>query len=230
MPESKFSVVRLIFGNNKFEILVKPDPALEYKLGKIHDLTKVLVSDEIYTDANKGSRASSDKLSKYFRTSDPMEVATQILLRGEHSLTTEQRRRMIEEKKKQIVHYINRNFVDPRTHLPHPPLRIASAMDEVRTVIDPNKKAEDQAKVVVDAVRKILPLKSENVILTITVPSSCAAQSYSALKNAGSLKEEQWLADGSLKILIETNAGMKGDLLDRIGSITRGTASITEQL
>jgi ribosome maturation protein SDO1 len=159
-----------------------------------------------------------------------MEVATQILLRGEHSLTTEQRRRMIEEKKKQIVHYINRNFVDPRTHLPHPPLRIASAMDEVRTVIDPNKKAEDQAKVVIDAVRKILPLKSENVILTITVPSSCAAQSYSALKNAGSLKEEQWLADGSLKLLIETNAGMKGDLLDRIGSITRGTASITEQL
>lgn len=230
MPESKFSVVRLIFGNNKFEILVKPDPALEYKLGKIHDLTKVLVSDEIYTDANKGSRASSDKLSKYFRTSDPMEVATQILLRGEHSLTTEQRRRMIEEKKKQIVHYINRNFVDPRTHLPHPPLRISSAMDEVRTVIDPNKKAEDQAKVVIDAVRKILPLKSENVILTITVPSSCAAQSYSALKNAGSLKEEQWLADGSLKLLIETNAGMKGDLLDRIGSITRGTASITEQL
>jgi ribosome maturation protein SDO1 len=230
VPESKFSVVRLIFGNNKFEILVKPDPALEYKLGKIHDLTKVLVSDEIYTDANKGSRASSDKLSKYFRTSDPTEVATQILLRGEHSLTTEQRRRMIEEKKKQIVHYINRNFVDPRTHLPHPPLRISSAMDEVRTVIDPNKKAEDQAKVVIDAVRKILPLKSENVILTITVPSSCAAQSYSALKNAGSLKEEQWLADGSLKLLIETNAGMKGDLLDRIGSITRGTASITEQL
>jgi ribosome maturation protein SDO1 len=103
-------------------------------------------------------------------------------------------------------------------------------MDEVRTVIDPNKKAEDQAKVVIDAVRKILPLKSENVILTITIPSSCAAQSYSALKNAGSLKEEQWLADGSLKLLIETNAGMKGDLLDRIGSITRGTASITEQL
>ena len=56
MPESKFSVVRLVLGNNKFEILVKPNPALEYKLGKIHDLSNVLVSDEIYTDANKGSR------------------------------------------------------------------------------------------------------------------------------------------------------------------------------
>ena len=52
---------------------------------------------------------------------------------------------------------------------------------------------------------------------------------YSALKTVGSLKGEQWLADGSLKILLETNAGMKGDLVDRIGSITKGTASITEQ-
>ena len=177
MPESKFTVVRLILENNKFEILVKPDPALEYKLGKRHDLSNVLVSDEIYTDANKGLRAGSEKLSKYFKTSDSIEVAKQILLRGEHSLTTEQRRRMIEEKKKQIVQYISKNFVDPRTHLPHPPLRITSAMNEVRTVIDPYKKAEDQAKNVIDAVRKILPLKSENLLLTITVPSSYAAQS-----------------------------------------------------
>jgi ribosome maturation protein SDO1 len=221
VPESKFTVVRLILENNKFEILVKPDPALEYKLGKRHDLSNVLVSDEIYTDANKGLRAGSEKLSKYFKTSDSIEVAKQILLRGEHSLTTEQRRRMIEEKKKQIVQYISKNFVDPRTHLPHPPLRITSAMNEVRTVFDP--------KNVIDAIRKILPLKSENLLLTIIVPSSYAAQSYSALKTVGSLKGEQWLADGSLKILLETNAGMKGDLVDRIGSITKGTASITEQ-
>jgi ribosome maturation protein SDO1 len=229
VPESKFTVVRLILENNKFEILVKPDPALEYKLGKRHDLSNVLVSDEIYTDANKGLRAGSEKLSKYFKTSDSIEVAKQILLRGEHSLTTEQRRRMIEEKKKQIVQYISKNFVDPRTHLPHPPLRITSAMNEVRTVIDPYKKAEDQAKNVIDAIRKILPLKSENLLLTIIVPSSYAAQSYSVLKTVGGLKGEQWLADGSLKILLETNAGMKGDLVDRIGSITKGTASITEQ-
>ncbi len=229
MPESKFSVVRLVIGNNKFEILVRPDPALEFKLGKKYDLSSVLVSDEIYTDANKGSRAGNDKLSKYFKTSDSMEIAKQILLRGEHSLTTEQRRRMTEEKKKQIVQYINKNFVDPRTHLPHPPLRIASAMNEVRIVIDPYKRAEDQVKGVIDAVRKILPLKSENVILTITVPSVCAVQSYSALKSIGSLKGEQWLANGSLKILVETNAGMKGEILERIGSITKGTALISEQ-
>ena len=31
---------------------------------------------------------------------------------------------MIDQKKKQIVEYIAKTYVDPRTHLPHPPLRI----------------------------------------------------------------------------------------------------------
>ena len=46
MVESKITTVRLTLDGNKFEILVKPDPALEYKLGKRTDLSGVLVSDE----------------------------------------------------------------------------------------------------------------------------------------------------------------------------------------
>ena len=49
-------------------------------------------------------------------------------------------------------------------------MRIESAMDEVRVIIDPFKRAEDQAKTVVDALRKILPLKSEIMRLTVIVP------------------------------------------------------------
>ena len=56
MADSKVTIVKLILGNDKFELLVKPDPALEYKLGKRSDLSSILISDEIYSDANKGSR------------------------------------------------------------------------------------------------------------------------------------------------------------------------------
>src|ERR687896_1134279 len=161
MTETRLTVVRLTIDGDKFEILVKPDPALEYKLGKRTDLSSVLISDEIYSDSNKGSRASSEKLTKHFKTADPTEVAKQIISRGELSLTTEQRRKIVEEKKRQIIQYINKSFVDPKTHIPHPILRIESAMDEVRVIIDPFKRAEDQAKTVVDALRKILPLLLE---------------------------------------------------------------------
>jgi ribosome maturation protein SDO1 len=195
----KFTVARLILDGDKFELLVKPDPALEYKMGKRSDISGALVSDEIYSDANKGSRASSEKMVKHFKTTDSIDIAKQILTKGELNLTTDQRRKMVEEKKRQIVQFINRSFVDPKTHLPHPIVRIEAAMEEVRVPIDPFRKVDDQAKVIVDALRKILPLKSETVKLTVTVPPQFAAQSYSVLKSTGDLRSEEWLADGSLE-------------------------------
>jgi ribosome maturation protein SDO1 len=225
----KFTVARLILDGDKFELLVKPDPALEYKMGKRSDISSALVSDEIYSDANKGSRASSEKMMKHFKTTDSADVAKQILARGDLNLTTDQRRKMVEEKKRQIVQFINRSFVDPQTHVPHPLVRIEAAMEEVRVPIDPFKKVEDQAKTIVDALRKILPLKSETVKLTVTVPPQFAAQSYSVLKSTGNLKSEEWLADGSLKAVLDMNASIKGQFLDRLGSVTKGSAQVKEE-
>ena len=228
MADNKYTVIRLNLDGNKFELLVKPDPALEYKLGKRTDLSNVLISDEIYSDANKGSRVGVEKLVKYFNTTDPTEISKQILSRGELSLTTEQRRKMVEEKRKQIIQYINKNFVDPKTHIPHPLTRIESALDQARLIIDPFKRPEEQIKTILDSLRKILPLKSESVRLTITIPPQFSAQSYSVLKTAGNFNGEQWLSDGSLKVIIEINAGIKGVILDRIGSVTKGSAHVTE--
>jgi len=222
----KFTVARLILGGDKFELLVKPDPALEYKMGKRSDISAALVSDEIYSDANRGSRASSEKLMKHFKTTDSVDIAKQILAKGELNLTTDQRRKMVEEKKRQIVQFINRSFVDPKTHLPHPIVRIEAAMEEVRVPIDPFRRVDDQAKTIVDALRKILPLKSETVKLTITVPPQYAAQSYSVLKSTGDLGSEEWLADGSLRAILDINASIKGQFLDRLGSVTKGSAQV----
>ena len=222
----KFTVARLILDGDKFELLVKPDPALEYKMGKRSDISGALVSDEIYSDANKGSRASSEKMMKHFKTTDSIDIAKQILTKGELNLTTDQRRKMVEEKKRQIVQFINRSFVDPKTHLPHPVVRIEAAMEEVRVPIDPFRKVDEQAKVIVDALRKILPLKSETVKLTVTVPPQYAAQSYSVLKSTGDLRSEEWLADGSLRAMLEINASIRGQFLDRLGSVTKGSAQV----
>lgn len=229
MTDNKFSIVRLILNADKFEILVKPDPALDYKLGKKIDISNILVSDEIYSDANKGTRVPNEKLIKNFKTTDPIEIAKQILEHGDVNLTTDQRRRMVEEKKKQIIQYINRNFIDPKTHLPHPPLRIENAMEQIRLVIDPFKRPEEQAKKIIDSLRKILPLKSENLQLIVTVPPQFSAQSYSIIKSIGDLKDEKWLQDGSLQVIIEINAGIRGTFIERINSITKGSAQIQEQ-
>lgn len=220
------TVVRYSYEGEKFEILVKPDPALEYKLGKRKDLSSVLVSDEIYTDSNKGTRASSDKLLKAFKTEDPAVIAEAIMKKGDLNLTTDQRRKMIEEKKKQLVGYIAKTYVDPRSHLPHPVLRIEQAMKDARISIDPQKSVDDQVKDIVEKIRTVIPLKSENLSLEITIPAQYAAQSYSVLKSFGTLKKEEWQSNGSLKAILEIPAGARPNVIDRLGSVTKGTATV----
>lgn len=225
----KFTIVRYSAGNDKFEILVKPDPALEYKLGKKMDISNIMISDEIYSDANKGTRCSSEKLMKHFKTTDQLEIAKQIMDKGDLNLNTDQRRKMIEEKKRQIVEYINKNFVDPTSHMPHPISRINAVLDEARVAIDPFKRLDDQLKNIIEPLRKIIPLKSEILELTVTVPSQFSGQSFSVFKTIGEIKSEQWLSDGSLQVILSINAGMKSSFLDRIGTATKGSAQVIEK-
>ncbi len=222
----KASIVRYSFEGEKFEILVKPDPALEFKLGKRKDISPILVSDEIYSDSSKGTRASSEKLLKAFKTEDPIAIAEKILQKGDLNLTTDQRRKMTAEKRKQIVNFISKTYVDPKSHLPHPPLRIEQAMEDGRVSIDPHKKAEEQVKDIVEKLRSIIPLKSENLVLEIIVPAQFAAQSYSVLKSNGTLQKEEWQSNGSLKAILEIPAAARPNVIDRLGSITKGTASV----
>ena len=220
------TVVRYSFEGEKFEILVKPDPALDFKLGKKKDISSVLVSDDIYTDSGKGTKPSTDKLLKAFKTEDLAEIAQTILKKGDLNLTTDQRRKMVEEKKKQLVEFIAKTYVDPRTHLPHPPLRIEQALKDARVSIDPQKSVDEQVKELVEKLRSIIPLKSENLSLEITIPAQFASQSYAVLKSVGSLKKEEWQNNGSLKAILEIPAAARPNVIDRLGSITKGSATV----
>ena len=220
------TLVRYSFEGEKFEIMVKPDPALDFKLGKKKDLSAVLVSDEIYTDSGKGTRPSAEKLLKAFKTEDQTEIAQIILEKGDLNLTTDQRRKMIEEKRKQIVTFIAKTYVDPKTHLPHPPLRIEQAMKDGRVSVDPEKSVDEQVKDIVEKLRSIIAMKSESLQLEIIIPAQFASQSYAVLKSVGSLKKEEWQNNGSLKAILEIPAAARPNVIDRLGSITKGSASV----
>ena len=220
------TLVRYSHDGEKFEIMVKPDPALDFKLGKKKDISSVLVSDEIYTDSGKGTRPSAEKLLKAFKTEDQTDIARIILEKGDLNLTTDQRRKMVEDKRRQIVTFIAKTYVDPKTHLPHPPLRIEQAMKDGRVSVDPHKNVDEQVKEIVERLRSIIALKSESLQLEIVIPAQFASQSYSVLKSVGSLIKEEWQNNGSLKAILEIPAAARPNVMDRLGSITKGSATI----
>jgi ribosome maturation protein SDO1 len=219
----KYTTARLAKGQDRFEILVKPQQALDYKLGKQIPLSQVLMIEEIYSDSGKGTRASAEKLQKYFGTLDPVRIAEEIMKAGELQLTTDQRRQLIEEKRRQIISIITRNAIDPRTGAPHPPLRIEQALEQIRISIDPYKSAEEQSKQVIEDLRPILPLKMEQMRIAVKVVPEYAARAYNAFKSFGNVSREEWQRDGSLVAVVEMPAGLYGSFIDRVGKLTQGT-------
>jgi len=219
----KYTTARLSVGGDKFEILVKPEEALDFKMGKQLTVSQLLVIEEIYSDASKGTRASTEKQQKAFGTTDTLKIAEDIMKKGELQLTTEQRRQLVENKRKQIIAFLTRHCIDPRTGTPHPPLRIEQALSQVRISIDPFKSAEEQAKAIIEELRPIIPLKIEQMRVAVKIFAEHAAKAYGAVKNYGTITKEEWQRDGSWIGVVEMPAGSYAQFIDRLGKLTQGT-------
>ncbi|MGQ9759346.1 MAG: ribosome assembly factor SBDS [Candidatus Methanomethylicaceae archaeon] len=227
MPKEKSVVARLSLHGEHFEVLVDPDLAWDLKSGKEVDFKELLVSEIVYKDARKGDKASEESLTKNFGTTDMKTIVTTIIKRGELQLTTEQRRQMVENKRKQIVAFIARNCIDPQTGAPHPPIRIENAMESVRINIDPFKSVEEQAQEVIKALRTTLPLKISQVSMVVQAGRENASKVKNYLSKTVNVVKSDWLADGSWKAEIVIPAGMQQAIIDRLNELTRGSIEVS---
>lgn len=221
MSLEKSIVVRYYHREKKFEILIDPDAALNFRRGKQIDLRTALAYPAIYRDVRKAEVVSREELQQVFGTTDVFKVAQEILKRGEIQITTEQKRKMIEERKKQIAEIISKRCVNPQNNLPHPPSRILNAMEQAGINIDPFLDAELQVNKVMKEIKTILPLSSGKVLIELKIPPQFS-NIYSNIKNICEIKKEEWLNDGSLLLNIEILAGLQSELLSRIASLTKG--------
>jgi len=222
----KAVIARLTKGGERFEILVDPEKALEIKTGKDFDLDEFLASQEIFEDAKKGLRSSEEKLNKAFGTNDIEIIVKRIIREGEVQITTEQRKRMIDEKTKAIANILSKRGVNPQTGVPHPPDRILRAMEQAKVKVDLEKRVEEQIDSVLKSIQTIIPIKFERVQIAIKVPPSFAGKAANMIRNFGSLLKEEWKSDGSYLCLIEIPAGIQQDVYDRLNSLTHGQVEV----
>jgi ribosome maturation protein SDO1 len=218
----RYTIARITHDGDHFEILTKPESALDYKLGKTVPISQILATETIFIDAGKGTKASEEKLQEIFGTTNSLKVAEAILKKGTLQLTTDQRKQLVEDKRRQIISFISRECIDPKTNLPHPPLRIEQAMKQIHFSIEPSKGVEEQAKDIIKLLRPIIPLKMEKITVEIHVPPEHASKIYGTVKGFGTLKRDMWQADGSWAATVEMSAGSYGPFLDKLGKMTRG--------
>ncbi|MCK5107801.1 MAG: ribosome assembly factor SBDS [Nanoarchaeota archaeon] len=216
------NLARIKKQGENFEFPVDPDLAIAHKKGEDIDLREVIKSEHIFTDAKKGLLASEEKLKEIFGTSETLEVAEQIIQKGEIQLTSEYRAKLIEDKRKQIINYIQQNGFNPSTGLPHPVTRIESALEEVKVKIDEHKSAKEQVEEIVKKIRVVLPISTEKRNIEITIPAEFTGKCYSIIQNMSTVKNENWNSDGSLTAVVEISAGLQAELFDKLNAVTHG--------
>ncbi len=214
-------IARFEHSGHRFEVLVDPDLALELKKGAKINLENLLAFEAVYKDARKGEEASQDLLEKTFGTSNVLEVAQKIVLEGEVHLTTEQRKRMSEQRRKDIVMFISKNGINPQTNAPHPEQRIENALNELRFQVDLFKPFQEQVEEALKGIKRLIPISMEKMKLVLKIPAEFSGQATPILHKYGCQKME-WQNDGSLVGIVELPAGLKLELFNELNHLTKG--------
>jgi ribosome maturation protein SDO1 len=217
-------IARWETGGSRFEVLVDPEAVQALKDGQTVDLADKLALDQVFKDAKKGDKISDEHLEKTFHTRSVVEIARQIILKGEVQVTTDQRHRLQEAKRKQVVAVIARNAMNPQTGAPHPPARIESAMTEAKVHIDPFKPVDAQVQEVLAKLRPLIPIRLDVVKVRVKLPGQFYPRVIGEVKGLGRLLEDQWLSDGSWSGVVEIPAGMQTELYEKLSARTKGAA------
>jgi len=165
-------------------------------------------------------------LKKVFGTTDVRKIAETIIKEGEIPLTAEQRKKLIDEKKRQIVEWISRNCIDVRTKTPVPPQRVENALEQARVAIDPFKSVEEQVQGILKELQRVLPIKVATARIAVSVSSTYAQKVKGLVAKMAKIVNEKYRPDGSWEALLELPAGLQDVLISRVNDVTHGDVDI----
>ncbi len=214
---------RIKIKNIHYEILVDLDEALKLKAGK-GDVTRSLITPNVFLDMKKGLHASKASLIDAFGTDDAYQIAQKIILSGEVQKTQDYRDAERDTKVKQFVHLLLKNAVDQNGR-PYTEERLKRALEEAHVHLD-NRPPEQQLAGAIEKIQIILPIRIETKRVRLTIPARFTGQAYGLLKD---FKEsEDWLSNGDLQTVLNIPAGMQIDFYEKLNAIAHGAIQSEE--
>jgi len=217
----KAIIGKIIKNGERFELFLDPDKTYDYIRGVKKDTSGILVVDEVFKDARKGERQSPNVIKKAFGDVSIQEILLEVLKYGEIQFTTAQRRKLIEEKRKQIIDYLAKNCIDAQTKLPIPPLRIENAMNNIKYNIDPFKPVDVQAKEILNELIKYLPIKIAMYVVELRIPAESVYKVHNMIKRMNPKKMEKD-SEGNLKVVLEIPSGMQSEVYESLNRVLAG--------
>ena len=219
-------IARLESGGHRFEILIDPNEAQSYKEGDEIDWEDSIAVDGIWADSAKGERSPENILDEFFGSSDLIEIYKKILTEGNIQLTSEQKKEMIDNKRKQILSHIVANAMNPQTGGAHPPQRIENAIVEAKYNFDPVRSVEKQVEDIVRKIRPLIPISFEKVKAAVKIPAIHVGKCYGQISGLGTIENEEYQSDGSWIGIVKMSAASYNELENLLGAVTKGSAEL----
>ena len=219
-------IARLESGGHRFEILIDPNEAQSYKEGDEIDWEDSIAVDGIWADSAKGERSPENILDEFFGSSDLIEIYKKILTEGTIQLTSEQKKEMIDNKRKQILSHIVANAMNPQTGGAHPPQRIENAIVEAKYNFDPIRSVEKQVEDIVKKIKPLIPISFEKVKAAVKIPAIHVGKCYGQISGLGTIENEEYQSDGSWIGIVKMSAASYNELENLLGAVTKGSAEL----
>lgn len=219
-------VARLESHGETFEVLLDPKAIDLVKAGKEVDFTDFLAVSAVFNNASRGTKPTDEKILEAFGTQDIAEIVERVVDKGTVQITAEQRKEVLEAKRKRIIAFISANAINPQNKLPHPPNRIGLALEEVKFRVDPFKPVDKQVEEAMVLLRRLMPIKFERVKVAVKLSGTDYGKCYDDLISYGIVEREEWQKDGSWIGIVEMPAGLTTELASKLKDKTRGSADL----
>merc|ERR1719242_31175 len=213
-------------GKHKFEVISKQGQVLKFRENKI-GFSDVLMVDQIFTNSVRGDVANANDLNEVFGFDDIMKCCQEIVSKGELQYSASERKAFVDEKTKEIVYYINKNYVDPKNKLPHPSDRISHCMKECKIRVDPKGDTRRMAEDAVKKMRgKLMFAKAVSLQAKLTIKHAHVGQCNNLIHKVANVVHEEWTGVGCV-FTVELSKADMNSLQVALMKPTNGDYEIT---
>lgn len=220
------TLVKMRVGSKHYEILVDLELALKLRKGEPVNIQNVLLANNIFTNHKSGEKAADSDLMAAFGTSDVLAVADRMVKKGDIQLPKEYKDEQQDNRRKQVVDWIVKNAVDAKTGRPFTSQIIEKALEQAKVNVT-NVPLDQQISGITESLKTIIPLKVETKKLALTIPAQYTGRVYGVVNQYK--EKEDWLADGSLKVIVNLPVGLQSEFYDKLNAVTHG-AALSEEL
>ncbi|GAB0498226.1 hypothetical protein MMPV_009708 [Pyropia vietnamensis] len=214
-------LVRRKVGKTTFELLTHEGAAAKYRAGDLA-FSEVLVTDTVFTNQSKGQRASQEQLAAAFgEDASPTAILTAIITKGDVQTSSAERTAKSEQRRREVLEYLVKYYVDPTRNLPIPLTRFENALTQVKARIDPAQSAEHQAEELVRKMVDIMPMRKVTMEGVLRVPRKHVGVAAGVILKHAKINREGHDAGGA-KYEISVVPGVYDTLMSALGRATKG--------